>query len=429
MKNRMRFKAAMDLCIQEKAKFRLSVLEIIIFMCVSIQVLFMVFQTYGYRERVQEGFKVPVSQVGYCVIVGSDSDTIEKIRNLPEILHYGTIDTGVLSTAEELRFLREVQRGHQKFMSDSDYDAENGVEVMVVSPDLWEVMNLKLVEGMEPWKAEPPKPADITSGYLIYLSEAYRDVVNVGDVFESRETTSKGELLLWYIIAGFIDKNSTVTDPYVFSVDNVEKIGHYSVDYEIIEVPVDGFDYDGFFVYSEESEFAEVERKIKGIAAENGLNTGDVYVYNLSSVVQYAEDDVKKQTAHLREAAVILMAILVLSVSGIQAFDVLTKTKDYGVWLSSGADKRDLVFFIIYQNVIRTAIALFISIPFMLLALHKLYGYNSETHHMINRIFIRGIIPGSVALGILTALMASVLPSCLIAGSSAINLIKGKIFE
>ncbi|MBD5158472.1 MAG: ABC transporter permease [Butyrivibrio sp.] len=420
MKNRIRLRVAFDFCLQEKARFRLSVLEIIAFMCLAIQIIYMIASSYSYLDRMKRGVNVPLEQLGYCYSDG-DSRFGSELSNVEGVVHYGDIDSGSggLLCFDGLEKLHEAQRGHTNIITESEFEKSGGVETVNISGDLWEVMNLKLTEGKKPAEIEYDT-SDMYPDVLIYLSESFRGEAQVGDVLY--EVKHEGKLLYCFEVAGFFDKSSSVIDSYIVN-DVLEKQGYYPLDYGVVAVHR-GKPESGFFSFV--GEYAEVSGRIRALAAHNGV---EVQVFNIASVAELMKSNTDKNTYYLKEAAIILAVIMIFAVSAGQVASIVTQTRNYGIWLASGASKRDLTVIIFMQNLIRIFIAVLISFALMLAVIHKIYGryMNKPEHYVINIICLEYILPIVLILSVLTVLLSSLIPAGLIGKTPSVNLLKGKI--
>lgn len=52
-----------------------------------------------------------------------------------------------MNSTPVLKQLREIQEGHQTYYSRKEYEEYDGIETVVMSKGMWDVMNLKLTEG------------------------------------------------------------------------------------------------------------------------------------------------------------------------------------------------------------------------------------------------------------------------------------------
>lgn len=422
MKNSVRLRVAFDFCIQEKAGFRLSVLEIIVFICLMIQIIYMIASAYSLTDRMKLGLSIPVGQLGYYSFE-ADGEFTDKLAEADGITHYGYIDSGNASclSISGLEKLREVQKGHTSIITESEFEESRGVEAVSITGNLWDVMNLKLIEGKKPDEIEYDT-SDVYNDVLIYLSEAFKDVAQVGDVLDT--VYRDGKELYKFEIAGFFDKSSSVIDSNIV-YDVLEKQGCYPLEYGVVVVHRRGAD-SGFFSF--EGDYADVSAKIRALAAENNVG---VQVYSIASVAEVMKSNTDKNTYYLKQAAAILAVIIIFAVSAGQVFSIVTRTRNYGIWLASGASKRDLTVIIFMQNLIRTFIAVLISSAIMFVILHRIYGRNMNNieHYVINTICVKYILPIVLLLAAFTVILSSAIPAALIGRTSSVNLLKGKVTQ
>lgn len=419
MKIGVRLQIAFDFCVQEKSRFVVSVIEMIAFMCLTIQIIYMIASSYSYLDRIDRGLNIPVEQLGYYYFDTDDEQFVTKLGQVEGITHYGNVDSGngLFITHKGFDILQNIQKKY--LHRNGDGQLFEGVEAISITEDLWDVMKLNIVDGKKPYEIECDD-LGIYPDVLIYLSEEYKSVVQTGSVLQ--ELYYDGELIRRYVVAGFLDKSSAVIDSNVFDTHTPEKQGYYSIGYKVLEVrrtePFNG----GFFTF--EGDYTEISNRIKAVAAENGVTSE---VYSISSVIDYMKSNTDKETYYLKEAFFVLAIIMLFAVSTGQITSIVTRTKNYGIWLSSGASKRDLAIIIFLQNLIRTFISLIISLIFMFILFHMMYCTNEQNHYTINSIFVKYVLPILVLLTVFVVLITSLFPAKLILKTTSVNLLKGRL--
>lgn len=419
MKNRMRLRAAFDFCMQEKIKFFITVVEIIIFLCLAMQIAYMIAEAYSYKERILQGLTVSPEQLGSCYIESEESteEIVQKVRAIPGILSYGSISGRMTNTCECLLFLGEIQKQGSLYQDDENEEIfDQGIITYCMSWDMLKIMNIKLTEG-----SLSDELIQQEQDIVLYLDEVYREAVQIGDVFYS---VYNDRIVYRYIVGGFFTGNSAIMDE--LSTETLNGTGSLSLDYGIIEVTDCVLWEDGFFTFDSSTNFDQINRMIQQIAAEGG---GSAEVYQVSSIIRYIEQNADKNTLYLKEAAVFLAVILILSVSAGQISDILTRTKDYGIWLSCGASKKDLAFFIVFQNIIRTGIAALISAALMFCVFRMIYAFGAgiESKNLVKLLYFKYVLPTELLLAVFVIFFSSFLPAGLIKKASSVNLIKGKV--
>ena len=108
MKNRMRLRVAVDLCIQDKLKTILYMFETIAFLSLITFTLYLIVSDTGFKDRIQKGLSVPVTGIGYVSVTADDVPSVQaEISHVDGVMHMGGIQCGVSNTSEELAFLRK----------------------------------------------------------------------------------------------------------------------------------------------------------------------------------------------------------------------------------------------------------------------------------------------------------------------------------
>lgn len=214
----------------------------------------------SYEDRVRSAIRVPAEDIGFIYIdadLQANKEISGKIAELSEIEACGTMNYGVFNTNEAVAFLGEVQKGHQKAVRDEDYATGRGIETCVMSEGAWDIMNMKLSSG----KA-PEEFVFNENTVLLYLSEEYRDIAELGEHFY--EIYEKdGSVIYDYEVAGFLSGGSRVlADGVGNSVDELINRGYYTTEYAIIEVTDSPFLSGGYFAIKDGESFETVRENI-----------------------------------------------------------------------------------------------------------------------------------------------------------------------
>lgn len=383
--------------------------------------IYLIVSAYSFEDRIQRGLNVPVSKLGYFSMpysVSGDIRTVvmNEIAQIEEIKNFGTIDFGVANTSESIGFLREVQQGH---FNGTD-DGISGIETSVMDAGLWDVMNLKLKEGKAPGEYTVD---DEQRDILLYVSEKYEDIVGVGDIY--CDYTYDGQMVYRYIVAGVLDADSYLIDPYVFSEELLDRVGSYSLEYGILEVTQWG-NYGGcFFSFGSENDYDLINAKLREISQKYGEQ---IDVFRISSIVGYIKSDADRNTAYLKEAAILLAVVMVVSLCAARIYGIAVRTRDYGIWMSCGATKKDFCVIIFLRNLLETAAAFIAGACAMYYLLHIFYGDNVPTNTLVSEIYVKYCISSGIAAGLLTVIISSAIPCALIWRVSSVNLLKGRLF-
>ena len=289
-----------------------------------------------------------------------------------------------------------------------------------MSGDLWDVMNLRLIEGKLPSEYEI---IESEKDILIYVSEKYRDYVRIGDIYSDKIGDKE---IFRYIIAGIISDDSSVIDPYVFSDTLLDRQGFYSMEYGVIEV-MDTSSWNGcFFTYNEDIGYKKISSDII-IKAEKAGAKADVY--NISDVADYIVADMERDTYYLKEIALIMAVMMVISLTAGRIYSIIIRSSDYGIWVSCGATAGDLSMIVIWQNVITMIIPLVVSSVLMYNVLRIFYTDNMVSLALLNEIYLSRCIPTQFALVILTVGLSCICPAGIFRHIKAAQLVRGRIWR
>lgn len=144
------------------------------------------------------------------------------------------------------------------------------------------------------------------------------------------------------------------------------------------------------------------------------------------------EKNINKSLRYLILAAIILTGTSIIILLVIQIGNVLTRGKEYGIWLICNATQRDILEILILQNVIRLISAeVFAVLGLNLIIRLLLYGENfvktDITQKISNRIIAVDIYPVIIGVGLLIAVITVIVPVIKLSRTEPINLIKGEL--
>lgn len=229
MKFKSKLKVALDMCINDKWKFRAALITTVSFLCIVMQIIYMSSTSGIYKSRVNMALSKDVEGLLYVEFKSDDVNGKEIIESIPEIENYGNVYFAGMNSTPVLKQLREIQEGHQTYYSRKEYEEYEGVETVVMSKGMWDVMNLKLTEGKKPSEYDT-----LGNDTLIYLSEVYRGKISCGDTFEQQNI--KGETVRRYVVAGFLNKKSAIIDSMIYSTGNSEKKAVIPLNTELLKL-------------------------------------------------------------------------------------------------------------------------------------------------------------------------------------------------
>lgn len=417
MKFKSKLKVALDMCINDKWKFRAALITTVAFLCIVMQIIYMTSTSGIYKSRVNMALSKDIEGLLYVEFKSEDVNGKEIIESIPEIENYGNVYFAGMNSTPALKKLREVQEGHQTFYSKEEYGEYDGIETVVMSKGMWDVMNLKLTEGKRPSEWETSE-----NDTLIYVSEAYRGKISCGDTFEQQNI--KGETVRKYIVAGFIDKKSAIIDNMIYSTGNSEKKGSYSLKYGVVEV-VTTVSSEDMYVYCNPKDYRTVSDKIEAAAK---LNNSNVRIIKISSVIDYMDRESKKSTKGLFEVAVVFVLFMVVSLSFNQTCSCIIQSGTYGIWMANGLDKKDVNTIIFLKNLYSSLISVILASVLMMVLWHKFYCTNMINHMIINEVFTKKVLAPAVLISLAVSVISSAAPIIIFNKKQTVDYLRGGIF-
>lgn len=413
MKQSAKIRIALDMCIKEKYKLLMGALITTLVFFLMGFMLIIGINNKAYKSRVEKAIKVPIDNLGYYIFDADPSigSTVsDEIKELNCISAVGRIIAGGGSSFQCFSRLAEIQHGHKNFSTNFD---DNCLEVYTVSPDFFDIMNIKITSGDRPDEYEF---GDTT--VLLYLSERYKNVAQVGDIYYEKY---KGKIVYEFIVAGFFSDDSYIlSQTFAPSTDEMLDSGYMGLDYAVFEV-MDINLTSGYF-YSEEP-FENVKTELKSISKKYGIALD---MYDMSSVVKYNNENTKLVlNATLEMVLLITIAVFVLMIS-IQIGRVMIHSEEYGIWLANGATLKDISFIIICQNIIYTIIPMLLGGTFLYIYLKNEWGRIKEMENYIRISFVKIGIPSLVIIAVILITLVSIVPIKLIKKKNTSEILKGE---
>lgn len=408
-----KIRIALDMSIKEKYKLLIGALIMTLVFFLMGFMLIIGINNKAYKSKVEKGIKVPIDKLGYYIFdvdPSLGSKVSDEIKELNCISAVGRIIAGGGTSFQCLDRLAEVQQGHKNFLTNFD---DNCLEVYTVSPDFIDMMNIKITSGNRPTDYE----FDDTT-VLLYLSERYKKVAQVGDVYYEKY---EGKIVYKFVVAGFFSDDSYIlSQTFAPSTDEMLDSGYMSLDYGVIEV-MDLNLTSGYF-YSEE-QFENVKTELKSISKKYGIALD---MYDMASVVKYNNENTKLVlNATLEMVLLITIAVFTLMIS-IQIGRVMINSEEYGIWLANGATLKDISNIIIYQNIIYTIMPLVLGGTLLYFYLKNEWGRYKEMENYIRSTFIKIGIPSLVIIAVIIITLVSIVPIKLIKKKNTSEILKGE---
>ena len=406
MKTKNRIKIAYDMCVKQMFSFRMSIFLMALTFVILGLIIYQYKSSYSYRMRVEEGFSKPIDEIYYLSSGRGDAEPdISRIDGMSKIY----FNQMIYNVTEPIDFLEEIQMGH-KFN-----EKEAGVEVFWFFDKDLDLYNIEITESI------PEKEVDRTHEIGLYLSEKYRKITRLGEHY-----TGDG----WnYVIEGYFSEDSVMPAKNVTSTATQD--GAYSLEYGVIEIgglmPISQAGY--FYCDPSVDSFENIRKQI---VEEYARCNATCTITNVDKSITYMEKNITKALKYLVIAAILLgsSCIIVLLVS--QVSNILTRSEEYGIWLINKATKKDIMWILIWQNLIKLIYSeIFAILVINLGCRFVIFGENFQntaiSHRISNRIITLNIYPAIIGVGILIVTVSIIVPLLKIARTEPVKLVKGEL--
>ena len=412
MKFKTRLKIAYDMCMKQLMTFRISAILFAVVLTLFGVIIYQYKASYNYRLTVEKGFAKPLNEVYYLMSdLNHGSDDTYPIPDITEIECISSIYFHQISynAYECLQFLSE--------MNPDLYQKDLGIEEVWLFASDFDLYNINIVEGNH------PSELNREDGIPLYLSEEYKAITILGQHF--KEMDGYGNVSADFYVAGYFSSDSAIPNTNVTAI-NID--GIKSLKYGIVELGKSN-GLDGYFYVKDGYTIDEV---IAQIQEEYAKSNSVATITNVDSAISFMEKNVNKSIRYLVIATILLTMTCIIVLLVIQIGNILTRGKEYGIWLICNATDRDILKILVLQNFIRLVYAELMAVLFVnLLTRLFLYGENfvkSElTKEISNKIISANIYPVILGIGLFIAVITVIIPALKLMHTKPVKLVRGEL--
>ena len=412
MKFKTRLKIAYDMCMKQLMTFRISIILFAVVLTLFGVIIYQYKASYNYRLTVEKGFSKPLDEVYYLLSdlnhISDDTYPMPDITKVEGISSLYKHQEAYLDN-DCLQFLGEI--------NSKQYQEDLGIGVIWLLAYDFDLYNIEIVEGKN------PSELNWDDGIPLYLSEEYKGITTLGEHY--RDVNTEGVVLFDYYVAGYFSSDSGIPSGNV-TANNIE--GIKSLEYGIVEM-VPFYQLDGYFYLKDGYTIDEV---IAQIQEEYAKSNSVATITNVDSAITFMEKNVNKSIRYLVIATILLTMTCIIVLLVIQIGNILTRGKEYGIWLICNATDRDILNILILQNFIRFVYAELIAVlGINLLTRLFLYGENfvkSEiTKEISNKIIATNIYPAILVIGLFVAVTTVIIPALKLMHTKPVKLVRGEL--
>lgn len=414
MKNRYRLKFAFDNMLLHAKQMLACVILYIITLLLFAVIIVMNKMTGGFREDVQAALKNDVSRLGYVSMDGNydyenQSAFIEYVRQLDGIETIGAWNIGI-NQENNFSFLAAIQKSNKQNL-DGEIPSDDYLEIIYMGMDAWNLFGFDLCEGIP-----PDENGNFDTTIFLYLGYQYRDALNIGDIL----TSDNGNYT--YKVAGFFDQGETIAVNDLYLLDKFYLYSACSLDYAVIAVAEEDFVSGFYFSVSDGYSYDEVEKNIM-ILAENAHTYAALY--KIDAVLTAAEKSLKPVNAYLIQLFIVVGFTACIVLTCYQTMNIIMRKSEYGIMYASGISTKDLLYMIVFENVIKMVISIIIMLPILTWMALKFFMVSYSAGYIIRRVIAQNVIVMSMIVGIIITGLSSIIPILTIKRYSPVELIGG----
>ena len=177
--------------------------------------------------------------------------------------------------------------------------------------------------------------------------------------------------------------------------------------------------------YCKNGEYENVVNKMEEIGSKYGVTINTINI--LGKLEKQLKESKEILDTMIEITILLVLSAFVIIICG-QSIIILTLSRNFGIWLSNGATKRDLIVSFILQNVLRMIISLILGVVALyFVQKSECQGVCVEQWKMVVNIFKYNAVPKMALVGVLAVVCLSAIPAWIFRKSSVINMIKGEV--
>lgn len=308
--------------------------------------------------------------------------------------------------------LMDIQKGHQQTYL---YAIDNSLEMTIVDKDMFDLCPLQVESGIKPseYKNQEGKRG-------IYLGAAFRDVVSVGDCFQSGDVN--------YQVAGILEPGQKwlMDDLNCGNVSDVSNL--VSTDYMIFDIkPVEVAICSSMcFSVAPEFSFDVTAAQIRKLAADYGI---DLSVTSIDGMIRGQEVKNQALTENVRQLFFMVFIVTIIIMCCQQIVLYISNRREYGVLYAVGMSGRAISVLLLIENSIKIGLALGITVGVVNLRTRFIYGDSGRwdvMRDMMQELVYHYTLPYTVLMAMGVFLIATGVPLLIFYHLSPVELIGGK---
>ncbi len=373
---------------------------------------------YG-KIQCEKGFTKGIDNTGMFIVDTTsgdnwyqfEDDLLEEVRNQDYIYAIGNY-SGYASGDEWCEELREIQLKSRK--------TEDGMlKYMVAYNGTFRLYNLSFEEGEYEY-------AELDDNHTnLYLGYDFKDIP-IGTTYEFKD--SNGKTRMTYTVKGIFEQGETIIDHEALYEESTMLETNYVLYTDSMVFCEESYSPINWYSYSIEdsTSIIEVEKNIQGIADKYGIK---IIFGNCSAIISSRENEnllIIKTTLKMAIFISITTFIVLLCV---QLADIMDNMKDYGILYGNGANTKDLMKILLFENIRKTLVA-YVIVVILFMIILKCGGESFTIQYGINMNVVNNIMYGytiwvALASAILMAIVSSIVPICIIRKLEPTKLIGG----
>ncbi len=366
-------------------------------------------------RELRQVFRTDTDQIGYVwnqwesgdlITIEQEDAYLNAAKDKGIVREIGSYGYGPVEL-EELQFLRKIQGDHVYQIPSN----KSWYEGVMMSPGMWNMLQLKLAEGMA------PEAYDLEQYTPIYLGAAYQGHIKVGTIIESQHASEND-----YIVAGILRRGTRLPTEHIYMLDKFDVYCTYPGDHAVISITTFTGSYPWYFELQDGVSFEEAEWELLKLAEDQGMQ---VEIDSMGAQLDLLQTSLKQWRQYMLEIILVIGITACIVVTCYQTITVMSRRTEYGILYANGATTGDLLSFIVLENSMKLILALIFIIPILLILSKEILAYTDAEYYMLKLMIRQKIIWEMGAVGVLMMLISSLLPMVTLKRYTPVELIGG----
>lgn len=317
-------------------------------------------------------------------------------------------------------------------------DSEGGspLEALVIKNEILSICDVELSDG----ELYDELPKDCA---YIYLGAGFSDIP-VGSTYEietiygSEVGYSFRELIqqkdniknIKLIVKGHFEDKQQYISPEILKTEIGDNICTIDMNDQVViasDYPIEPSELESFFLYNEDSDsslYDCMQSTIDNMKSEEDMK---ITYGTFTDIFDKLEDNQGVMLAYILKLAIMVVLSVIVIQLCVSSITIINNSKRYGIMYANGFSKRDMIYTIVMEAVIRCIMAIMLAVVIGYLGINIVFGSYSDSVELISRVMMvikKYVLVKTIAVSFIIAIVGAYVPIVIISRQMPVKLIK-----